>query len=116
MSLPLNKYVLEGAYRYLRSTRPFCYWNLPEGEDVVFRVLRTDRRHGHYRWFGSKHTIAVSGKTHGRTLALMETMAHEMVHLYIELHKFKDKSEHGPVFRHFAGQVCKYHGFDPKLF
>jgi len=44
-------------------------------------------------------------------------MAHEMVHLH-EHHAgmCREDVEHSTAFKRLADQVCKVHGFDPKLF
>ena len=114
--LHLTPEMLEGAYEYLRTTPPFRRWKLPPGDDIVFQVHQkctaTDAVALH--WFDKgHHHLAVSNTRVGHTLSLMEAMAHEMVH--IQCHNLT-KASHGSVFKRYAAQVCKYHGFDPKAF
>lgn len=111
MTLRLTPDILRAAYDYLRETRPFCNWNLPEGEDVKFKVVR-NRLYGYSVDF--KQEIAVSTYRVGRTDILMETLAHEMIHLHLD--RFGVKSQHGKAFHKAAAQVCREHGFDPKRF
>lgn len=116
MTLPLTPESLRAAYDFLSTTPPFKRWNLPDSDDVIFRVMRTRHEHGEYRWINGRHRISVSAAKHGYAPILLETMAHEMIHLYTECHDIKDSSHHGPVFRRLAARVCRWHGFDPKRF
>lgn len=117
MTLPLDKDILEQAYELLRVTPPFRSWNLPDGEDVVFRVTRDPYRRGHYRRDSrGRHEIAVSSLSIGHTANLVETMAHECIHLHQEINGMANKNEHNAAFRKQAARVCRFHGFDPKLF
>jgi hypothetical protein len=116
-SLPLTPDTLRAAYNYLNETPPFCRWNLPEGDDVEFRVIRSKSDAGWHMIVDSKDIIAVSSATIGRTQSLMEVMAHEMVHL----HQRRIGTEtagtmHNRAFYLLSAQVCRFHGFDPKLF
>jgi len=116
MTLPLNPAMLEAAYEYLRATPPFSSWNLPDGEDVKFQVLRTRRIYADYYRHKGKHIIRLTGKC-GHTATLLVSMAHEMIHLH---HKHAGipmpGDGHGTAFKKHAARVCKYHGFDPQCF
>lgn len=120
MSLPLTKETLAAAYDYLHSTPPFSRWNLPDSEDVVFKLSRRSREYGRYQWDGERHTITASVHGMSHTITLMRFMAHEMVHLYLEKMGWESRAHseevHNHAFRKFATQVCKHHGFDPKAF
>lgn len=111
MSLHLTPETLEAAYEYLRTTRPFCNWGLPDGEDIKFLVVR-NLLYGYFIDF--KKVIAISTFRIGRTDCLFETMAHEMIHVHLD--NFGVRSQHGKAFHRAAAQVCKEHGFDPKRF
>lgn len=113
--LNITPETLQGAYDFLRSTEPFCRWNLPDGEDVKFKVVKTHKNHAWYRCVNYKHVMAVSSNTVGHTLTLLESMAHEMIHMY-EVHALKRQPTHGKVFQKWKAEVCKFHGFDPKRF
>ena len=115
MTLKLTPEVLRGAYTYLTETEPFCKWNLPDPEEMFFKVDRHQSRYGCA--VGDEkghHMICVSSVFVGQTLSLMETVAHEMVHIHQA--QAKMTMDHGLAFRKFAAHVCKVHGFDPKLF
>lgn len=120
MTLPLNKETLAAAYDYLRTTPPFNRWNLPDSEDVVFTVGRTEADYGWYHKKGDRHTITASAGKIGHTQTLIEFLGHEMVHLHLELTGMESRSggayTHNHAFRKCAAQVCKAHGFDPKSF
>lgn len=112
--LVLTPTTLEKAYEYLRATQPFARWRLPVGGDVVFKVIRTPHEHGWYKMKNGRHIIAASHGAVGHTLTLMASMAHEMCHMRECL--MGKQPNHGAAFRKMSKQVCKFHGFDPKLF
>lgn len=116
MTLPLTADTLRAAYDYLNTTPPFTRWNLPEGVDVHFRVVRDPKSYADYHWSGTKHVICVSARLIGFTSSLMSTMAHEMIHLHEENANACGRGEHSAAFQKWAAQVCRSHGFDPKLF
>lgn len=120
MTLMLSQEMLGAAYDYLRTTPPFNRWNLPESEDVLFRISHRPGEFGRYTWDGRQHTISASSKMIGYTGTLMTYMAHEMIHLHLEETGMESRrggsDTHNAAFRKFAGQVCKAHGFDPKSF
>lgn len=119
--LPLTVDTLRAAYDYLRATPPFDSWNLPESEDIKFKVAK-DRNNAawHVCWGrgrNRKHVIAVSSRHVGRTESLISAMGHEAIHLHMALTGMdRGAGEHGEVFNKIAGEVCRIHGFDPKAF
>lgn len=114
--------MLEAAYDFLRTTPPFLRWRLPESDDVVFRVLNSNKDFGAYHYQDGAHTIDCSCKMVGHTETLMSLMAHEMIHLRLALtgQEYKNikakPTIHNAAFKRYAAQVCRYHGFDPKAF
>ena len=116
MTLKLTPEVLAGAYEYLCLCEPFCRWNLPDSEDITFRVTRHRDRMAHYCRQGTKTEIVVSSAYIGRTESLMTTMAHEMIHLHQALVGMENAAQHNAAFRKIADHVCEIHGFDPLLF
>lgn len=117
MTLRLTPEALAAAYDYLRTTAPFDRWNLPESEDVVFRVTKTPHVRGRYLFESGRHVIEASTRCLGHTLSVMALMAHEMVHLH-QRHVCMETpgAEHNAAFHKIAGQVCRVHGFDERLF
>jgi hypothetical protein len=120
MTLPLTVEMLAAAYGFLKETPPFNKLNLPETEEVGFKVARTRYKQGWYQWDGNKHTITGSVGRVAYTTTLMTLMAHEMIHLYLEDNDMESKrgsnDTHNAAFRILAAKVCKIHGFDPKSF
>lgn len=117
MSLPLTRDNLRAAYNYLAETAPYCRWNMPDGEDVEFRVVRSLDLRGWYQFRDGRHFIGISSGCIGRTASLMEVMAHEMLHMHQRLSGMESPhAQHNAAFNKLAARVCDVHGFDPKLF
>lgn len=117
MALLFNKDALRAAYNYLNETPPFNKWNLPDGDDVDFQVVRGRRYFGWHTFDGRKHAIAISRATVRNTPALLTTMAHEMIHVHErEAKACRSDVQHTGAFMKWAAQVCKCHGFELKGF
>lgn len=117
MHLRLNQDMLHAAYAYFAETEPFVRWNLPDAADVRFKVVKSRECFAwHDKKRGKSHIIAVSSNLVATTMKLMETMAHEMCHLYVAQHSIRDSSSHGRAWQKARDRVCFYHGFDPKSF
>ncbi len=114
MTLPLDPAMLEAAYEFLRATPPFRHWRLPAGDAIEFQVIASPGLRGRCVDNGDHQTIAISLRTIGHTHSLMMAMAHEMIHVRDNLAGIR--AHHGASFRRSAAVVCRYHGFDPKLF
>lgn len=106
---------LRACYDFLNETLPFKRWNLPDGEDVEFRVVRDPGLFGWYLLENGKHIIGISRTTVKHTDTLVRTMAHEIVHVH-EHCSGPCKRGHSRAFRAYAKQVCAAHGFDPGAF
>lgn len=108
----LTPAILRSTYAFVRSTLPFSRWHLPEADEVEFHVLRKTDVMGDC--FVNPDIIRLSERRMSFTAKIVETMAHEMVHLYIDRHRLAPAaSNHGAEFRRRWRQVCKHHGFDP---
>lgn len=121
MTLPLTPEILRTAYDFLASTPPFNRWNMPEGEDVAFRLIHVEHAVAADRWawydkIKGRHTIAISRTRTGYTASLMALLAHEMIHLHEQQSGMATSSQHTKAFWKLAARVCRYHGFDPKSF
>lgn len=117
MSLHLTPTLLESTYELLRLTLPFSRWKLPPADDVEFHVTRHIDRHGDCTSEKDPNTrkrIRISSRRTYWTNTLIETMAHEMLHLH--LNGQDGRLKHGPQFKRHALRICNYHGFDPKHF
>jgi hypothetical protein len=119
VTLPLTAEMLETCYEFLKTTPPFCDWNLHDGEDVKFRIGKRSAKFAEYQWDGKQHTVTMSGAAIGHTQTLIEALSHEMIHMHLEENGWESRGTaavHNAAFRKFAAQVCKHHGFDPKAF
>lgn len=116
MTIPLTAELLQATYDMLRVTPPFNSWNMPDGEDVTFKVSKDARIRGKYQRRAGRHFVWISAASIGHLESLVEVMAHEMIHLHEEAAGMVRSSEHSAVFQKLAARVCKFHGFDPKLF
>lgn len=105
---------MEAAYEYLRLTPPFKAWRLPEGDELDFHVLKTDRIHGDCGMENGRIFIRVSIALVGSTATLYELMAHEMIH--VEQYRRKDPGSHNAFFKRAAVCCCRWHGFYYKSF
>lgn len=117
MAIPLTPEALAAAYDYLCEFPPFSKWNLPPSEDVKFVVSKHKDRFAHYQIIGGVHHIVVSSRNVNRHIALLCAIAHELVHLYLEVNCLDGKSPHGKAFHRLADRVCKSHvEFDRNTF
>ncbi len=91
---------------------------LPAADEVEFHVRQRRDIHAEYVFVGDAHSITVSSKLIGSFDELCKVVAHEMIHLkQLQDQGYrKRRPTHGPSFKTLAKQVCRYHGFDPKLF
>lgn len=116
MQIHLTPDILEAAYNLLRQTRPFRGWKLPDGEEVAFHVVATDRVYADHHVGRDGHCIRVSQRRHYQLATLLQTMAHEMCHMREVQLKVRNDIAHGRVFQQLKAQVCRFHGFDPGMF
>jgi len=83
----------------------------------VFKVIKDPALRGSYRRDRlNRHVISISAASIGFTESLMETVAHEVIHLHEALTGLETAAQHGRAWNKFADQVCRIHGFDRKLF
>jgi len=119
MALPLSHENLPAAYEYLRACEPFRRWKLPEADEVGFAVIRKRDRFGHMIGTvrSTEAVIGISEVCVGSTQKLIETMAHEILHLYQHLRNTETPGvQHNAEFRRLARLICKTHIFDFKAF
>ena len=117
MSLPLHPDHLVAVYDMLSAMPPFDKWKLPHSDEVMFIVCRSKANRGDYHWNGERHVIRVSSLYNKRLQALVEVMAHEMIHLHEEEAGLSRPGvQHSTTFQKLAKRVCKIHGFDEATF
>ena len=114
--LVITPEMMAAAYDYLATTPPFCNWNLPESEDVTFIVYRSMVNRGDWFRIKDRHRIRISSRYAKSTTSLMETLAHEMIHLHEDHNNCSGKGQHSAAFNAWANEVCEIHGWDPALF
>lgn len=107
---------LEAAYEFLRVSEPFRRWKLPHADAITFRVTSDPKVFGRFIGGNGKYTIVVSEASASHTIKLLETIAHEILHLAQHLSGHETKSEHNADFKKKARRICDVHGFDPKAF
>ena len=113
----LTPTILRATYALLDECRPFCKWNLPDADDIVFKVDHSRKNCGQYTKYKSSHLITLSSRFHGRVGNVVETMAHEMIHLHVWRHPGTSRGvEHNPAWRRYATEVCNELGFDRTMF
>lgn len=112
MAFPLTKELLSASYDLLLLTPPFVRWKMPPSDEITFSITRSIDTRGFATGIDK---IGISERNVGRFETLLPTMAHEMVHVYNHV-KGHNRSAHGAEFQRCAALVCKYHGFDPKMF
>jgi hypothetical protein len=101
-------------YSALRATPPFCRWKLPPASELIFKVSRSVNELGTHEFTEGTHIIELSANKNSTLQTMIETMAHEMVH--VREYQLYRKTAHGRRFQKLAEAVCKIHGFDPKAF
>ena len=119
MPLELSPARVQAAYEYLAECRPMHTWNLPAGEDIIFRVGRSKQYRGFCRMDNDVHTIWISRTLITTSAELLLTVSHEMIHLYQNHHDVKswcDYGGHDEMFWALARQLISEHGFDPRIF
>lgn len=108
--------LLRAVYEMLCLTAPFNRWNLPDGDDVVFKVIKDRRVYGWYVYENGIHKIAISESKNGHLNTITSTVAHELIHLHQKHSCMETAAEHNAAFYKLAKKVCEIHGWDPALF
>lgn len=103
------------VYEMLRAFPPFDRWKLPEADAVAFHVRNIQGTHGKYQ-FDNGHNITISTAHIDSHAALVDTTAHEMIHLYQDIKKTDNKSQHNAQFRRLSKRVCDAFLWDAKRF
>ena len=105
---------LIAAYEYLYSVKPFSGWNLPPSKSITFEVNKSQQLQGEYDT--DPHTIRASSFFCKTQNDVIETVAHEMVHLHMERAGQFSHANHGRDFRAHARKVCAQFGWKVKDF
>src|SRR6185312_8275148 len=120
MTLRLSPKMLLAAYEYLRATPPVNGWKLPPADEVEFRVVHHKKNSGWWCRRTAKedegHIIAIAANRLSNMNGLLNTMAHEMIHLYQSAKKSETRTDHIAEFAKLMTRVCRVHGFEEMLF
>ena len=106
-------------YDCLRQLPPFDKWNLPGSEWVVFELPHRKDVMGEFiesTDATKPHKIKISAVVHDHTFNVVQTLAHEMLHLVQTIQKTSTPAQHNQDFRKRAKLVCRLHGWDHKFF
>ena len=103
--------IARGAYEFLHTIPPFNGWNLPDGEDIKFKIIKSHMTSGEYRHYGGDdHEIAVYKDM--MPPALLGVVAHEMIHLHQRMTKTDGGGAHNRSFKILASKITKILGVD----
>lgn len=120
MALYITPDMAEAAYNFLKTTPPFKRWRLPSSNKIEWIITRNKTYMGRCTSYSDKHdkfTIEISLVKCTNTESLIETIAHEMVHMRQRISKgFRKELGHGGDFSRMADQVCQKHGFNRDYF
>jgi predicted SprT family Zn-dependent metalloprotease len=110
MQAPLTPERLAATYDYLRTWPPFCRWGLPVSDEIRFRTTERKDLCGQFK--PDPLEIMVSTSLHWKMESLIQTMAHEVIHLHQHLAKTENRSQHNAEFKRIAKAICKQYGWD----
>lgn len=119
MLFKVTPLMLRASWDYHAASGPMLNWNLPPGEAVDLRVGRAKNATYAITWHDrnkDRQWITFNSHLHGTSDTLHRSMAHEMIHWYIDHNNIKDTSDHGRAFQKYALAICKFHGYDPRAF
>lgn len=113
MTVTVTKAMLIAAYELVRSSPPFLGWRLPDPSEVEFEIINTRAIYGDC----DGERIRISAGKHGKLDTLLQTVAHEAIHLHQMRAKLETpNTEHNADFRKRAARVCRIHGWDARTF
>lgn len=115
MSRHLTPDMAEAGYEFLRTCKPFGALQLPHADEIEFRITRHKAEAGACWHEGERVGIDLSLNFNGHLYSeFLATMAHEMIHLW-QIRAGRAPN-HNSEFRRKAKSVCRYFGFDERVF
>lgn len=100
---------LAAVYDCLRAFPPYKGWRLPESDGVVFGVSLSLDTFGTYERCRGKPRIEISALMVTDWQTLVETMAHEMIHL--RQCRAGRAVDHDAEWQRIATRVCREFGW-----
>lgn len=101
-------------YSMLAAMPPFDRYNLPSDARVEFSIYRSAMHKGSYE--PDPHTIKISKPEHKDYQDVLLTMAHEMVHMALEIRGEREHACHGAAFNALGAEVCNAWNWNFKEF
>lgn len=105
------------AYAFLRQLLPFRRLRVPPADAVRFQVGTKPGVYGWHRHDG-EHCIYVSSRVTTDHTAMLQTVAHEMIHLHLweADHVYDGGNVHDAAFTRIARRACKPWAWDLDAF
>lgn len=103
----------------LTAFPPFNRWPMPDPKEVKFELLADSDIAEYSVDWNDRITIAVNADSNLTLLQIVETVAHEMVHVrQDQLGRLPEvkQAKHNAEFRRLARLVCRDLGFDVQRF
>lgn len=116
MALHLTPDRIAAVYDCLRAFPPFNRWKLPRATEIEFGVTEHYDRHADVDIVRDWKRLRISVNRNGHFSTLVQSVAHEMVHLALHARGNKNWERHGDDFVTLADAVCKRFGWDPTVF
>ncbi len=104
------------VYDCLRAFPPFAGWRLPPSDEIEIHIGVQEDAYAIYHRTGDQHGITVSMLLVTDWSTLVETVAHEMVHLHQARAGTETRAEHNREWRRLAAKVCASFGWNVERF
>lgn len=110
---------LRAVYAMLREFPPFNRWGLPPADQVKFELIEPPDLAEFSEDDDGRLTIAINPLKHVWLYQIIESVAHEAVHMrqhMLDRLPVSDTKHHNKEFDKMAWQVCKELGMNPQTF
>lgn len=112
--MKLSRKHLSSMYNMLVVLPPFDRYKMAKDVRIDFKITHSDMSQGLYE--PDPHTISIS-KIHNKGYNdVLQTLAHEMVHLALEVAGSPHHHNHCSEFNALAAEVCNEWGWNFKEF
>jgi predicted SprT family Zn-dependent metalloprotease len=105
---------MAAVYDCLRAFPPFAGWNLPTSSEIAFKVTLSQDTFGTFELRCEKPHIEISTLIVTNWHMLVETMAHEMIHL--RQCRMGRAVDHDVEWQKLATRVCREFGWQRQGF
>ena len=104
------------VYECLRAFPPFSKWKLPPADEVELHIGLQEDAFAHYHRDDGRHAMTISMLLVKDWQTLVETVAHEMIHLHQARAGTETRAEHNREWHRLADTVCKRFGWQRDKF